>query len=221
MKKLFTLTLLFLAVLSLSACKEEEANTDKYDIPKEGGIILNELPYSSYLRSTNPVITIDVKDMGEMKLQLFPDLAPITVDAIISYIERGDYEDNEFHRVVDDFMIQAGRLDEPYCSFLGEMNSNPDYSGTNDLSHYRGVLSMARIGGLYNSQSSQFFIVHENSTFLDGEYAAFGGLIQGFNILDFIAEMEDGDTQLPTETITINNITVELNGYTPASPVCQ
>lgn len=220
MKKLLSLLLLLTISFSLSGCDRAE-EPDKYDVPKEGGIILNELPYSQYLSSNNPVMTIEVEGMGEMKLQLFPEVAPNTVNAIISYIQRGDYVDNEFHRVWNDFMIQGGKLDEPYCTFVGEMNNNSDFLGTNDLTHHRGVLSMARIGGMYNSQSSQFFIVHQNSFFLDNEYATFGGMISGFNILDFIAPMGTEANTVPAERVVITNITIELNGYTPETPTCQ
>lgn len=220
MKKLLTAILLFTIAFSLSACGGDDTPTD-YNIPREGAIILNELPYSSYLGSNNPVITIEIDRMGEMKLQLFPEVAPNTVNSIIAYIERGDYEDNEFHRVINDFMIQGGNLSSPSCTTIGEMNNNPDFEGTNDLQHYRGVISMARVGGLYNSQTSQFFIVHASSYFLDEEYVTFGGLISGFNILDFIAPMGDNSNSVPAERVTITNITVELNGYTPESPVCQ
>ncbi len=80
---------------------------------------------------------------------------------------------------------------------------------------------MARIGGYYNSQSSQFFIVHDDALFLDDEYATFGGVVSGFNILDFIAPMGDNSNSVPANRVTISNITIELNGYTPNSPECQ
>ena len=118
-------------------------------------------------------------------------------------------------------MIQAGKLDEPYCMIKGEMNNNPDYDENNDLKHYRGVISMARVGGYYNSQTSQFFIVHNNSFGLDGEYASFGGVISGFNVLDFIASMQEQDTEQPYERVVIEDISVELNGYSPESPICE
>jgi len=221
MKKLLTAVLLLTMTFSLSACGSDDDTPTEYDIPREDAIILNELAYSSYLSSSNPVITIEVERMGEMKLQLFPEVAPNTVNSIIAYINRGDYENNEFHRVINEFMIQGGRLDSPSCTTVGEMNNNPDFEGTNDLQHYRGVLSMARIGGMYNSQTSQFFIVHQSSYFLDEEYVTFGGMISGFNILDFIAPMGDNSNSVPAERVTITNITVELNGYIPESPICQ
>lgn len=210
-----------LSVFTLSSCQDREEEPTTYDVPAEGFINLNELPYRDYLSNQNPVITITVEGIGQMQLQLFPDIAPNTVNNIIAYINRGDYSDNEFHRIWDGFMIQGGMLDEPYCTIVGEMNNNPNFEGDNDLSHYRGVISMARVGGLYDSQSSQFFIVHEDSAFLDNEYAAFGGLVSGFNVLDFIAPMGTEQNTTPEERVVITSITVDLNGYTYESPVCE
>ncbi len=220
MKKLLLFILMNAIMFTLVAC-DSESGKKVYDVPREGAIILNELPYSGYLSSHNPVMIIEVEGMGEIRLQLFPDVAPNTVNSIISYIQRGDYEDNDFHRVMENFMIQAGKLDEPYCMIKGEMNNNPDYDENNDLKHYRGVISMARVGGYYNSQTSQFFIVHNNSFGLDGEYASFGGVISGFNVLDFIASMQEQDTEQPYERVVIEDISVELNGYSPESPICE
>jgi len=220
MKKIAVAVITLVLSITLSACGTNEVR--EYDIPRENSIILNDLPYSEFIKQTNPTITITVKDMGDIVLQLFPDQAPNTVANFIAYVQRGDYENNEFHRVVNNFMIQGGKLDNPSCTIIGEMNNNSSFSGLNEVSHVRGVISMARVGGLYNSQSSQFFIVHQDSTFLDDEYAAFGGVISGFNILDFIAAMNnDSNTEIPYEPVYIENITVDLNEYELTSPVCQ
>lgn len=216
MKKLL-LTVLLASTLLLAGCTKEEP---RYTI-EEDTTDYTKVAYVNYLSEDNPVITIKVVDMGEIKIELFPSQAPNTVNNIIAYIQRGDYEFNEFHRVVTDFVIQGGALDNPSCTILGEMNNNNDFTGDNKLKHYRGIISMARYGGQYNSASSQFFIVHEDSLFLDDEYAAFGGVVAGMNIVDFIANMENGSTQMPTESIVIENITVELNGYEYTEPVCE
>lgn len=222
MKKILLLIMIVLSI-TLTGCKKTEIvdETEKYEIPKETAINKQELAYSSYLKLSNPEITITIKDMGDIVLQLFPDIAPNTVNNIIAYANRGDYVDNDFHRVMIDFMIQGGRLASPSCSIQGEMNNNPDFNGDNDLPHYRGVISMARVGGDYNSNSSQFFIVHADSFFLDNEYATFGAVVSGFNILDFIANMNDGVSQVPSETVYIENITVELNGYVTLPAICE
>jgi len=219
MRKLIIL-LLVLSSIALVGCKKDDEPIE-YDIPAEGTIDKLLLPYSEYFRLDNPVITIEVKYMGEITIELFPQLAPNTVNSMIKYINDGDYANNSFHRVVNSFMIQGGGLTDPSCTIQGEMNNNPAYEGTNGLSHYAGVISMARVGGLYDSASSQFFIVHNDSSFLDNEYATFGGVVKGFNIVDFIAKMEVEGTELPSDDIIITNITVEMNGYVASAPICE
>lgn len=179
-------------------------------------IDLSSLPYSQYLNETNPVITINVKDIGIMKLELFPSIAPNTVNNFIMYIENGDFTNNPFHRVIENFMIQGGNTYSTTCPINGDFASN---GFKNDLSHNRGVLSMARTN-LVNSATSQFFIVHQDSTFLDGNYAGFGGLVEGFNVLDYIASVETSFTDAPLEMIIIESMTVDLNGYEIQDPIC-
>jgi peptidyl-prolyl cis-trans isomerase B (cyclophilin B) len=193
----------------------------KINIPEEVIFNIEDLPYFEYINSLNPVITISVRDMGDIVIQLFSDVAPNTVSNFIAYIQSDAYSDNTFHRVINGFVIQGGKIDNPICTICGEMTSN---GFINDLEHDRGVISMARIGGDYDSQSSQFFIVHQNANFLDSEYAAFGGVVSGFNILDYIAELEavlaGRGIQLPIFPVYIDSITVELNGYIPTNQVC-
>jgi len=193
----------------------------KIIVREEGLVNIQDLPYFEYINPLNPVITISVRDMGNIVLQLFPDVAPNTVSNFIAYVQSNAYSDNEFHRVVNEFMIQGGRMENPTCTISGEMTSN---GFTNDLEHDRGVISMARRGGDYDSQSSQFFIVHQEANFLDSEYATFGGVISGFNILDYIASLEEvisgRGTELPIIPVYIDSITVQLNGYTVTEPIC-
>lgn len=221
MKKIIMILFVMAMAITLSGCSSEPQESSKYDIPEETTVILPNAPYYEFVKLNNPKVTITVKDMGDIVLELFPSEAPNTVDNFIAYAERGDYVDNEFHRVMVNFMIQGGRLTSPSCVIQGEMNNNSDFEGTNNVSHYRGVISMARVGGQYNSGSSQFFIVHADALFLDNEYAAFGGVVEGFNILDFIANMNDGSNEIPYEPVYIENITVDLNGYVPQAPVCE
>jgi len=187
-----------------------------YDVPIEEDVVLTELPYYDYLSETNPVVTITVEGMGVMTLELFPTLAPNTVDNFISYIQSESYTDSIFHRVIENFVIQGGIVENTQCSIDGEFESN---GFTNDLSHYRGVLSMARTKEK-DSATSQFFIVHHDYPNLDENYATFGGLTSGFNVLDFIAGITTGSADNPLKDIVIESITVELNGYVPSTPVC-
>lgn len=134
-------------------------------------------------------VEIEVKDYGTIKLELDPSYAPISVDNFLCLAESGFYDGLTFHRIIDGFMIQGG---DPNHNGTG--GSDKDIKGEfssngveNTLSHTRGVISMARSSDP-DSASSQFFIVHEDSTFLDGEYAAFGWVTEGMDVVDAIAE---------------------------------
>jgi len=218
MKKILLLGLTLLLSFGLTGCKEEEELAPTgFDVPEEVYVNLQDLPYAEYLNLTNPVVTITVEGMGDIVIQLFPDVAPNTVNNFIAYIEAGVYTDNEFHRVIQNFMIQGGNVEDATCIIEGEMTNN-DFE--NLLLHDRGVISMARIGGDYNSASSQFFIMHEKSNFLNEEYAAFGGVVTGFNVLDYIANLNDGTNEIPSVPVIITSITVDLKGVAFDDPIC-
>ncbi len=208
---------LLIIVLALSGC-ETNNNDEVLDEEDhiEDTIDYESLPYFLYINETNPVVTITIKDVGEMKLQLFPDVAPNTVNNFINYIQNNSYDGSTFHRVIEDFMIQGGIVSNTSCPIFGDFSSN---GFTNDLSHDRGVISMARTS-IKNSATSQFFIVHQASTFLDGQYASFGGLISGFDILDIIAEVQTNGADTPINNIIIESITIKLNGYTFSETIC-
>ena len=139
----------------------------------------------------NPVVTMVIKDMGTIKMELFPKTAPESVENFISLINSGFYNGLTFHRTIPGFMAQGG------CP-LGNGTGGPDYGGigefsahgiTNNVSHTGGVLSMARATDM-NSAGSQFFIVTTDSTFLDGQYAAFGKVLEGMEVADQIVNSE-------------------------------
>lgn len=217
MKKSLLVLLVTFISFGLFGCENEEEQEIVHDIPDEVFINLNELEYSEYVNLSNPVVTITIKGMGDIVLQLFPDIAPNTVNNFIHYIQDEYYTDNEFHRVISGFMIQGGKLENPSCSIEGEMTNN---GFDNDLEHHRGVLSMARIGGDYDSQNSQFFIVQQKARSLDGEYATFGGVITGFNIIDYIANLATDGNDDPLVRVVIESITVDLKGKTYSAPIC-
>lgn len=167
----------------------------------------------------NPIVTIKMSDGGIMKLELYPDVAPITVNNFISLINKGFYNNLTFHRVIKGFMIQGG---DPrgngtggpdYC-IKGEFNDN---GVPNNLSHERGVLSMAR-SALNDSAGSQFFIMHDNQPYLDGKYAAFGRLIEGEDVLDKIAEVSTNPMDRPREPQVMEEVTVDTFGVDYPEP---
>jgi len=182
----------------------------------DSDVDLSSLPYSEYLNESNPVITIVVSGIGVMKLELFPSVAPNTVNNFIMYIDNEAFTNNSFHRVIEDFMIQGGNTYSTICPISGDFEIN---GYTNDLSHNRGVLSMARTTFM-NSATSQFFIMHADYPWLDGSYASFGGLIEGFNVLDYIAGVDTDIYDGPIEDIRIESITIELNDYDASDPIC-
>lgn len=135
-------------------------------------------------------VLINVKDYGEIKLELYADVAPITVTNFIKLVNEKFYDGLTFHRVIDGFMIQGGDPSGDGTggsseTIKGEFNSN---GIKNEISHVRGVISMARNSLSMDSASSQFFIVHKDSIHLDGNYAAFGKVISGIEVVDKIVE---------------------------------
>ena len=158
----------------------------------------------------NPIITITMKDGGVIKAELYPDIAPISVDNFVKLASKGFYNGLTFHRVIPGFMIQGGCPDGtgmggPGYSIKGEFAAN---GVKNDLKHTRGVISMARAMDP-NSAGSQFFIMHEDAPHLDGQYAAFGKMTDGFETLDEIATTKTGFADRPMFDMVIKSIKVE------------
>ena len=175
---------------------------------------LDTLDYYSYLNDQNPVVTINVKNVGSMTLQLFPEVAKNTVDNFLVYVLNESYTDSEFHRIIDNFMIQGGIVLDTQSPIEGEFSDN---GIENPLLHTVGVISMARTSDM-NSATSQFFIMDETTPYLDGKYASFGGLTSGFNVLEYLSQVLTLTTDEPFEPVIIESITVELNGYVPDTP---
>ncbi len=163
--------------------------------------------YNEFLNDNNPQVKITTQDDKEMLLELFPECAPVTVENFLNLVENHFYDNLIFHRVIKDFMIQGGDplgngmggSDKP---IKGEFRSN---GVKNDLCHSRGVISMARTNDP-NSASSQFFICHTDVSHLDGQYAAFGVLLEGFETLDHIANMETDFMDKPLKQARIKSI---------------
>ena len=167
----------------------------------------------------NPIVTITMKDGGVMKLELYPDVAPNTVKNFISLANKGFYDGLTFHRIIAGFMIQGGDPNGvgnggPGYSIKGEFSSN---GFKNDLKHKRGVISMARTMAP-DSAGSQFFIMHADYPYLDGEYAAFGMMLEGFDVLDAIATVETNRNDAPLSPVVIDTIRVETFGVDYGEP---
>lgn len=159
----------------------------------------------------NPIVTIQMKDGGVMKAELYPDIAPITVQNFVDLAAKGFYNGLIFHRVIPDFMIQGGDpegtgMGGPGYCIKGEFRAN---GVKNDLKHKRGVLSMARAQDP-DSAGSQFFIMHADYPYLDGQYAAFGKLIEGIEVVDKIASVRTDYNDRPLEPQQIEFMTVQL-----------
>jgi peptidyl-prolyl cis-trans isomerase B (cyclophilin B) len=164
--------------------------------------------------SKNPIVSIFMEDGNTIKVELYPEVAPNTVNNFISLINEEFYNGKIFHRIIPGFMIQGGCPDGtgmggPGYSIKGEFIRN---GFNNDLKHTRGVISMARSMDP-NSAGSQFFIMHEDSPHLDGEYAAFGKVIEGIDEVDRIASVKADREDRPYEDQTIKSMTVDIFDY--------
>ena len=161
----------------------------------------------------NPIVTFTMENGDTMKAELYPEVAPNTVNNFISLVKKGFYDGLIFHRIISGFMIQGGDPDGtgmggPGYSIKGEFN----YNGVdNNLKHSRGVLSMARAQHP-DSAGSQFFIMHANAPHLDGQYAAFGKLIEGEDVLDSIASVDTDWNDRPRKPQVMKTVTVETFG---------
>ena len=167
----------------------------------------------------NPVITIEMTNGDIIKAELYPDVAPNTVNNFLSLVNKGFYNGLIFHRVIKGFMIQGGCPDgngmggPGYC-IKGEFSHN---GFQNDLAHTEGVLSMARAMNP-NSAGSQFFIMHKEAPYLNGEYAAFGQVIDGMDIVNKIAEVRTDYSDRPMKEQKIKSITAESFGVEYPEP---
>ena len=167
----------------------------------------------------NPIVTIEMEDGGTIKAELYPEIAPNTVNNFISLINKGFYDGVIFHRVIPGFMIQGGDpkgmgTGGPGYSIKGEFTRN---GFKNDLKHERGVLSMARAMAP-NSAGSQFFIMHKNSPHLDGQYASFGKVLEGMEVVDAIANTRRGPNDKPLTPQVMKKVTVETFGVEYPEP---
>lgn len=168
----------------------------------------------------NPIVKFEMNDGSIFEAELYPDIAPNTVNNFISLVKKGFYDGLIFHRVIKGFMIQGGdpqgtSMGGPGYSIKGEFSNN---GFTNDLKHTPGVLSMARAMDP-DSAGSQFFIMHETSPHLDGSYAAFGKVINGLDVINTIADVRTDWNDRPMEDQMIKSVTVDTFGVEYDEPV--
>ena len=169
---------------------------------------------------SNPIVTIEMENGGVIKAELYPEVAPNTVNNFISLVKQGFYDGLIFHRVIPGFMIQGGDPKRTgaggpgYC-IKGEFRAN---GFKNDLLHSRGDLSMARTMAP-NSAGSQFFIMHEDAPHLDGQYAAFGKVIEGIEVVDEICKVRTDYNDRPRINQTMKRVTVDTFGVDYPEPV--
>lgn len=205
-----TAFVLFFVLFAVAACSNSANNDENNNNNNDN----NNQNNSEASGEGNPIVTITMEDGSEIKAELYPDVAPNTVNNFISLAQDGYYDGIIFHRVIPGFMIQGGDPEGvgtggPGYSIKGEFSSN-DFE--NDLAHERGVLSMARSGDP-DSAGSQFFIMHDVAPHLDGDYAAFGKVIEGMDAVDEIASTETGANDKPVEDQVMEKVTVDLGGH--------
>lgn len=198
MKKIVLISSIAL-ILLLSGCNSTKGTVDN-------------ISYEETQEKTN-YIKIEMNSGKRMLLELYPEKAPITVENFQKLVSKKFYDNLTFHRIVKNFMIQAG---DPTGSGFGgsEETIKGEFKANgfeNNISHTRGVISMARTNNSYDSASTQFFICHQDSTFLDGNYAAFGKVIAGYDTLDKLAETKvNGETPITKPVIkSIRFITIK------------
>ena len=168
---------------------------------------------------SNPIATIQMENGGEIRIELYPEIAPNTVNNFIALANSGFYDGKIFHRVIPDFMIQGGcpngdGMGGPGYSIRGEFRFN---GFKNDLKHKRGVISMARAMSP-NSAGSQFFIMHADAPHLDGQYASFGKVIEGMDVVDAIATTATDFSDRPLDEQVMKQVRVDTQGVEYPAP---
>ena len=210
-KKVVGLIMAITLCLSFSACTSSSNTSGTGSTSSSGSV--------DYSNASNPVATIVMSDGSMIKIELYPKAAPNTVNNFIYLANKDFYNGLTFHRIIPGFMIQGGDpkgdgSGGPGYSIAGEFKDN---GFENDLKHTRGVISMARAQS-YDSAGSQFFIMVADNTSLDGQYAAFGKVTEGIEIVDKIVGAERDSNDKPLVPIVMSKVTVDLKGKTYSDP---
>jgi peptidyl-prolyl cis-trans isomerase B (cyclophilin B) len=208
-KKIISLLMAIFLCLALTACTGSNKSSDS-----------GSSKTVDYSNDTNPVAEIVMSDGSVIKVELYPEAAPNTVNNFIYLANSGFYDGLTFHRIIPGFMIQGGDpkgdgTGGPGYSIAGEFKDN---GFENNLKHTRGVISMARAQS-YDSAGSQFFIMVADAKSLDGQYAAFGKVTEGIEVVDKIVGAERDSNDKPLESVVMRKVTVDLKGKTYSEPV--
>ena len=214
--KLILITVLMSSLILIGCGNVKSSNQDNSSQSKTSD---NSDTDTSKSSEDLPIATITVEGYGVMEAELYPEIAPNTVNNFISLANKGFYNNLKFHRVIKGFMIQGGDpkgngTGGPGYSIEGEFTSN---GFANSLKHTTGVLSMARAQDP-NSAGSQFFIMSGDAPHLDGEYAAFGKVISGLDVIDKIQNVETNSSDAPKKDVIITSITVDTKGVEYKEP---
>lgn len=219
-KKMFLFISIFVLAVVLVGCGSNSEESKEKDMEETDQSAEQKTENEQTTPSgEHPIVTMNVEGEGKVLIELYPDVAPNTVNNFISLVEDGFYDGLIFHRVIPGFMIQGGDpegtgMGGPGYSIKGEFNSN-DFA--NNLEHERGVISMAR-SQAPDSAGSQFFIMTDDSPHLDGDYAAFGKVIEGMDVVDKIVSVERDNADKPLEDQVIESMKIDLNGYEAVEP---
>ena len=211
---------LILCLFAFSSCGGDPQTEQDGSEPKgEQTTEQPEMEGTTMSNAENPIVTITMQNGGVIKIELYPDIAPNTVNNFISLVQDGFYDGLIFHRVIPGFMIQGGDPEGmgyggPGYSIAGEFS----YNGfDNELAHTRGVISMARSPSP-DSAGSQFFIMVEDAPHLDGQYAAFGKVIEGLDVVDEIVSVDTNASDKPYDDQVMQTVTVDTKGVTYPEP---
>lgn len=201
-------------IFMLAGCSGGKVNTPTDEIGTPGTVVEETNPPEVKVIETTPIVTMSIKDYGTITLELYPEMAPNTVNNFITLANDGFYDGLIFHRVIKDFMIQGGAPEGigsggPGYSIAGEFSINGFTQNT--LSHTKGVISMARTN-IPDSAGSQFFIMSADGTYLDGQYAAFGKVTSGIEVVEAIEKVETNNSDKPVKDVVIESIRVDTNG---------
>nr|WP_291632561.1 peptidylprolyl isomerase [Clostridium sp.]MBK5234408.1 peptidylprolyl isomerase [Clostridium sp.] len=203
LKKIMILFILSFVVFAGGCANKEQSKVDGSPKATEKGV-----------NDKNPIVTIEMEDGGVIKVELYPEIAPNTVRNFVSLVQSKFYDGLIFHRVISGFMIQGGDPDGtggggPGYSIKGEFSNN---EFDNALKHERGVISMGRVDKQNNSAGSQFFIMVNDVSSLDGDYASFGKVTEGMETVDKIVSVETGNGDRPKKDQKMKKVTVDTFG---------